>query len=71
MTLHLLEIIALTLDLVGKILIAITAIMVHHRVKEEMKIDKAVLKQMKLEQNLGIVGIALIVIAYVIHLLVL
>lgn len=63
-----LEELALTSDLIGKILIAYTAIRVHYRVRKEHKIDKRVFKEMKTEQGLGIAGIALIVIAYLIHL---
>ena len=60
--------IALTADLLGKIFIAVTALRVHYRVRKEHKIDKNVFKAMRREQNLGIVGIILILIAYIIHL---
>ena len=63
-----LEITALTLDTLGKVLIAVTAIRVHYRVMKEHKIDKRVFKSMRREQSLGVLGIALILIAYLIHL---
>jgi hypothetical protein len=63
-----LEIIAITFDFLGKILIAITALLVHRRVKRERRIDKRVLKEMRLEQGIGIIAIILIVIGYVLHI---
>jgi len=63
-----LEIVALTLDFVGKILIAITALSVHTRVRKEQKIDKKVLKEMKFEQSIGVLAIGLIVVAYFLKL---
>jgi len=63
-----LEQIALTSDVIGKILIAVTALRVHMRVRKEHKIDKRVFKSMKREQNLGVLGILLIVVAYLIHM---
>ena len=49
-----------TLHTIGEILIAITVLRVHGRVVEDQKVDKAVLKEMKLEQLLGVTGIILI-----------
>lgn len=53
-----------TLDVIGKILVAYTALRVHHRVREEHKIDKAVFRSMKKEQQLGLIGIGLILLGY-------
>lgn len=61
------EIFAFTLDLVGKLLIAFTAIMVHHRVQQEHKIDAEVFQEMKKEKWLGIIGIVLMVLGYLVH----
>ena len=63
-----LELIALTSDFVGKFLIAYTAIRVHIRVRKEHKIDKHVFRAMRREQNLGIFGITLISLAFIIHI---
>jgi len=60
--------VALTSDVIGKVLIAYTAIRVHYRFRKEHKIDKKVFKAMRKEQNLGVLGIILIVIAYLIHM---
>jgi len=59
-----LEIIGLTFDVLGKVLIAYTAIKVHYRVRHEHQIDDVVFKEMRQEQWMGITGIAMIVIAY-------
>lgn len=54
-----------TLDVVGKILIAYTAIMVHYRFSKEHKVDEKVFQEMRREKVLGIIGIGLIVLAYI------
>ena len=46
------EFFAVTLDFLGKVLIGITALLVHRRVKKEKRIDKKVLKEMRLEQGI-------------------
>jgi len=63
-----LEVISLTLDLTGKLLIALTAILVHYRMGEEKKIDRAVIKDIKIEEVLGFFGILFIISGYVIKL---
>lgn len=59
---------ALTFDTVGKILIAVMALLVHKRIKREKGIDKLVLREMKLEQSIGVLAILLIITGYVLHL---
>ena len=61
------EFIGSTLDVIGKVMVAFTAIMVHHRVWKEHRIDKRVFLEMKREQIIGIAGILLIIIGYVIQ----
>lgn len=61
--------IGLTLDTVGKILLGITVLMVHRHVLSEHKIDVVVLRTMRREQILGLLGIALIVVGYVLQLM--
>lgn len=56
-----------TLDVLGKILIAYTAIMVHHRFRKEHKIDEFVFSEMRKEQVLGVVGIVLIIVGYLLE----
>lgn len=59
------EFLGFTIGTIGKLLIAYTAIAVHYRVRKEHKIDKRVFKTMRREQVWGILGVALIVIGYV------
>lgn len=61
------ELSAITFDFLGKVLIAVTALLVHGRVRKEGKIDKMVLKELRLEQGLGILGILLIFVGYFMH----
>ncbi len=62
------QLLGFTLDLVGKIMIAYTAIAVHYRFRKEHKIDEAVFIQMKKEQVVGIIGILLIIIGYLLQI---
>ena len=56
--------IGFTLDVIGKVLVAFTAIMVHHRVLNEHRIDKSVFNIMRSEQRVAILGVILILIGY-------
>lgn len=57
-----------TLDVIGKILVAYTAVMVHHRVWQEHKIDNKVFKSMKSEKILAFIGILFIIAGYFLQL---
>lgn len=63
-------VIGATFDVIGKILIGVTVLFVHGHVIKEHKIDKDVLKEMKREQVLGLLGIVFIIIGYVIHVII-
>lgn len=60
------EFIGGVLDTIGEIMVAYTAIAVHHRFRKEHKIDEAVFLMMKREQFLGILGIIFIIVGSVI-----
>ena len=62
------EFIGFTLDVIGKILVAYTAIMVHYRFLKEHKIDEKVFGTMKQERAIGIFGVALIIIGYLLQI---
>lgn len=62
------EFIALTLDIIGKVMIAYTALAVHARVRKEHKIDTAVFKIMKWENTVGVVGIIFMIAGYLIRI---
>lgn len=50
------------IDIIGELMLAASVIMVHSKVLEEKKIDKAVQKGIRLEMKLGILAILLIII---------
>lgn len=62
------EIVALSFEFSGKLLIAITVLLVHMKVRREKRIDKKVLREMRLEQTLGIGGIILMSLGYIMQL---
>lgn len=62
------EFIGFTLDVIGKILVAYTAIMVHYRFWQEHKIDEKVFAAMKNEFLIGILGVALIIVGYILQI---
>lgn len=62
------ELLGHTLDVTGKVMIAYTAIAVHHRFRKEHKIDEAVFKQMRKEQVIGVIGIILIIAGYILEI---
>ena len=57
-----------TLDVVGKLLIAYTAIRVHHRYWRRHKVDEVVFKAMGRESKFGLWGIVLIILGYLLQL---
>ena len=61
------EFIGFTLDVVGKVMVAFTAIMVHRRFRKEHKIDEKVFRAMRREQLLGITGISLIILGFLLQ----
>lgn len=63
------EFVGKTLQVIGEVMIGITAIMVHRRVWKEHKINPLVYKEMKREQIIGVLGVILLVIGYFIQIL--
>ena len=59
-----LEFVGETLDVFGKVLIALTAIAVHDTVYKEHRIDDAVGRTIRKEHVFGFLGIAFIIIGY-------
>jgi hypothetical protein len=62
------EFIILTLEVVGTLLIAWAALSVHHRVLNEHKISSRVFRIMRAEQKLGILGMVLVFIGYLLNI---
>ena len=57
-----------TLGTIGGILIAYTALRVHHRVRKEHQIDNKVFAEMRREMYVGITGITFLLAGYVLTL---
>jgi len=62
------EITALTLEVIGTVMIAFIALRVHHRFWKEHKIDESVFKSMKREQITGAIGIVFVIIGFLLEL---
>jgi len=63
------EFVGKTLQVIGEVMIGVTAIMVHRRVWKEHKINPLVYKEMQREQIIGVLGIILLVAGYFIQIL--
>jgi len=53
----------------GTIMVAYMALRVHHRVRQEHNISKKVATIMGLEQKLGVLGIVLIVLGFILQVI--
>ena len=62
------ELTGFTLDIIGKLMLGFTVIMVHYRVRKEHKIDERVFGAMRREQVVGIIGMIFIAISYFLQL---
>lgn len=60
--------VAATLNVIGEILIAYTALAVHRRVRREHKINRTVFRAMGREQALGVTGIVFLILGYLSHI---
>jgi hypothetical protein len=58
----------LTLGTAGKVLLGLTVISVHWKIVKEHKIDQIVLREMRHERNLALLGIILILAGYIIEI---
>lgn len=64
-----LENIIITLEAIGTLLIAWAALRVHHRVLNEHKISPRVVRTMRIEQSLGILGMVMVFAGYLLNIL--
>ena len=62
------ELLGFTLDVLGKTMVAFTAIMVHHRFRKEHKVDERVFRSMRREQVIAVAGIILIIAGFFLQL---
>ncbi len=65
-----LEFVSTIFEFIGTILVAFTALKVHHRMLMEHKIDTHVFRAIKREQIIGVIGIALIVTGFFVDIIV-
>ena len=63
------ELVGQTLQVSGEVLIGFTAVMVHRRFWKEHRIDEIVYREMKREQVLGVLGIASLIIGFLLQIL--
>jgi hypothetical protein len=64
-----LDLIASILEFIGTVMIAFTALRVHHRVLMEHRIDDKVFGMMKREQLIGFVGVAILSTGFILSLI--
>jgi len=62
------EIISTALDTLGAVFIAYAALRVHHRVLYEHKIDEEVFTTMRREQVVGIAGVIMVVLGFIVDM---
>lgn len=61
------ELLSISLETAGTLMIAWAALRVHHRVLNEHKITKKVFRIMRLEQEIGVLGMILVGVGYALH----
>ncbi|MBS3903065.1 MAG: hypothetical protein KGZ30_01670 [Anaplasmataceae bacterium] len=63
------EFVALVCEMLGSLMIGYAALSVHHRVLNEHSIDDRVFRVMRVEQKVGILGMFLIVLSFIIQVI--
>lgn len=66
----LVEVLADIFEYLGGLMIAITALLVHHTVMLERRIDAAVVKEITRERILAILGIIFMTVGFILHALI-
>lgn len=62
-------IIGAVLEYTGTVMIAFTALKVHHRVLKEHRVDDKVVQIMLREQRIGILGVTLLTLGFILSLI--
>jgi len=60
--------IGITLGIIGKILLGLTVMLVHHRVVLEHRIDNAVIREMKRERWLALIAMIMMLVGFLFEL---
>jgi len=63
------QVLAFTFDYVGKVLIALVAVLVHSRVTKAGKIDKKVLRSFKREIIIVMLSVIFLTAGYILHII--
>lgn len=58
-----------TFTLVGEIMIAFMVLWVHHKLETDKRVDKYVLRSLKQEWALALVGIILLIVGYILEII--
>lgn len=64
------ELISSTFLIIGEILIAFTVIRVHQRFLKERRVDSRVFREMRREQFVAVLGIALLIFSFILKIFV-
>ena len=62
------ELVGLTFSTAGELLLAVTVLTVHHKMKKEHKIDQFVINEITFEEVIGILAILMIVVGYMLQM---
>lgn len=65
-----LRIIGLTLSTIGEVVLAMTILIVHYKIKKEKKIDRFVLNEITHEEFFGVISICLIIVGYLLQIII-
>lgn len=65
---HIAAFVGFTLDVIGKILVAISVLFIHRRVAKEHRIDRKIIREIRRESAWAIIGIALMVLGYILQI---
>jgi hypothetical protein len=63
------ELLGLTLQTLGELVIGLLVIRVHHRILKDRKIDGPVFQDIRVEQVAGAFGLALVAIGYAVRVI--
>ena len=58
----------ITLGFAGKVLLAVSVLLVHNKITDEKRIDGIVLMEMRHEQIIAIIGLVLMVVGYLLEM---
>lgn len=63
-----LQLVALTLNVTGEVLLGMAVLLTHYKLRSEHKLNKKVFKEFRKEQAVGALAIAFIIASYIMNL---